>query len=82
MEWWRWVLGGTAALLVLAILALRFDTLKEAPGTTPPMALRTLAPYSVLVPAAFFLALLAPWWIGVIVIAIPGLALLAMAAAS
>ena len=34
LEWWRWVLAGTAALLVVAIFAIRFDKLKNDPGAT------------------------------------------------
>jgi hypothetical protein len=81
MEWWRWISGSVAAVLVLALLALRFDTLKDLPGSSAPKALKKLAPFSLFVPTLFLLALLSPWWIGLIVIAVPGLTLLAMAAA-
>jgi hypothetical protein len=76
MEWWRWVEGGTAALLVLALLAMRFDTLKDQRGSSPRRALQRLPPLGLLVPAAFLLGLLGPWWFGLIVIAVPALVML------
>lgn len=80
VEWWRWVEGGAAAVLVLALLALRFDTLKDRPGWTAPRALRRLLPFVLFVPAVFLVATLGPWWLGLLAIAIPGLAVLVMAA--
>ncbi len=80
MEWWRWVLASVAAVLVLALLALRFDTLKDRPGSSAGRALRTLAPFGALVAVLFLIALISPWWIGAVAVAIPGVALLAMTA--
>jgi hypothetical protein len=76
MEWWRWALAGTSAVLVLAFFAIRFDKLKNDPGATDRSALRKLAPWSLIVPATFLLALLAPWWIGLITVAVPAVMLL------
>jgi hypothetical protein len=82
VEWWRWVLAGSAAALLLALLAMRFDTLKDERNLRPAVALRTLAPWAVLVPVVFVVALVSPWWIGAILLAVPALVLLAMEAAS
>jgi hypothetical protein len=76
LEWWRWVLAGTAALLVVAIFAIRFDKLKNDPGVSQRSALGKLLPWSLVIPVAFLLALLAPWWIGLITVAVPALGLL------
>jgi hypothetical protein len=76
MEWWRWALAGTSALLILAFFAIRFDKLKNDPGATDRSALRKLAPWSLVLPAAFLLALLGPWWLGLITVVVPGVMLL------
>lgn len=76
MEWWRWLAAAGAALFVLAVLAVRFDTLKDVPGATAATALRTLAPYAATVPAVFLLALFGPWWLAAAVVAVPGVVLL------
>lgn len=78
LEWWRWVEATAAAALVAALLLLRFDTLKERMPDR--VAARRLAPLVLVIPAAFAVALLAPWWMGLIVIAIPAIALLTMQA--
>ena len=80
MVWWRWLDASIATGLVVLLLALRLDTLRERLATTE--ALRRLAPWVVVVPVVFLVVLVVPWWLGLILIAIPAVALLAMAAAS
>lgn len=80
MEWWRWPAGALAVLLVLGLLALRFDTLKDLPGWSAGRAIRRLAPLSVLIPVVLLLALLGPWWLALTAALVPGLILLVLAA--
>ncbi|AZI57145.1 hypothetical protein EH165_02165 [Nakamurella antarctica] len=73
--------AATAALLVLVLLLLRLDTLRDRVGWTPMRALRALAPYSAAVPVIVIAVLLTPWWMVLILIAGPALAIAAMALA-
>ena len=82
MQWWSWTLATVAALLVAAMVAMRFDTLKDLRTQTTRSALIKVAPLTILIPIAFVAALLTPWWFGLIVVAVPGLVLLTQAAAS
>ncbi len=60
MQWWKWVEASVAALLVVLLLALRFDTLRDRPDSTAATALRRLAPLALLIPATFLIGLLGP----------------------
>jgi multisubunit Na+/H+ antiporter MnhB subunit len=80
MEWWRWAAAAGATVLVLLILALRFDTLKDRRGGTAALAARRLSPWLLLIPVAVLAAVLGPWWLAAAVVAVPAVTLLAMAA--
>ena len=80
MEWWRWASAAGAAVLVLLLLALRFDTLKDRRGGTAGTAARRLAPWLLLIPALAVAAFVGPWWLAAIVVAVPAVTLLATAA--
>ncbi len=82
MEWWKWIAASTEAILILVLLALRMDTLRDRVGWDGWRAFRVMAPWAVLAPAGFGAVLLLPWWLGLILIAIPALAILAMEMAS
>lgn len=82
MEWWRWAGASVEALLILVLLALRMDTLRDRAGWDGYRAFRVMAPWALLAPAGFVAVLLLPWWMGLILIVIPALAILAMEMAS
>lgn len=82
MQWWRWVAAAVEAGLLVVLLLLWFDTLRETPGWTVARAAQRPAIGSVIVPIGFVLVLLLPLWIGLVLIAIPAIAVFAMALAS
>lgn len=82
MQWWRWVGAAIAAVLLVILLLLWFDTLKERPGWTTARAARPPAIAAIGVPVGFLLVLLLPWWLGLILIAIPAVAIAVMLLAS
>lgn len=82
MQWWRWVASAVEAVLLVILLLLWFDTLKEKPSWSIARAARPPAIGAIAVPIGFLLVLLMPLWIGLILIAIPAFAVLVMALAS
>ncbi|MDQ6659259.1 MAG: hypothetical protein M3Z00_13740 [Actinomycetota bacterium] len=82
MQWWRWLAATVEAALLVVLLLLWFDTLREKPGWTIAKAAQRPAIGSVIVPIGFGLVLLLPLWIGLVLIAIPAIAVGAMALAS
>lgn len=82
MQWWRWVAAAVEAGLLAILLLLWFDSLRETPGWTAARAAKRPAIASVVLPIGFLLVLLPPLWIGLILIAIPAIAVIAMALAS
>lgn len=80
MGWWRWVAASVEAVLLLVLVLLWFDTLRERPGAS--RGSRTALAGAVLIPIGFVVVLLVPLWIGLILIAIPALAVATMALAS
>lgn len=82
MQWWRWVAAGVEAVLLLVLLLLWFDTLRERPGWTVARAARLPAIGALSIPIGFLLVLLLPWWAGLVLIGVPAIAVAAMALAS
>jgi hypothetical protein len=82
MTWWHWVAAAAEAILLLVLVLRWYDTLRERPGWTMRRASRAAALASVAVPIGFVIVLLVPLWIGLILVAIPALAVAAMALAS
>lgn len=82
MQWWRWVAAGVEAALLLVLLLLWFDSLRERPGWTVARAARPPALAALAIPIGFLLVLVLPWWAGVILIGLPAIAVMAMALAS
>lgn len=82
MMWWRWAAAAVEAVLLLVLVLLWYDTLRERPGWTIARATRAAALAAIGVPAGFVVVLLVPLWVGLILVAIPALAVVAMALAS
>ncbi len=82
MEWWRWVAAAVEAVLLVILLLLWFDTLRDRPGWSTARAARPPAIGAVAVPAASALVLIVPLWLGLVLIALPAIAVIAMAVAS
>lgn len=82
MTWWHWVAAAVEAVLLLVLVLLWYDNLRERPGWTMRRATRVAAISAIGVPIGFVVVLLVPLWVGLILVAIPALAVAAMALAS
>ncbi len=82
MMWWQWVTAAVEAILLLLLVLLWYDTLRERPGWTIARASRAAAFAAIVVPVGFVVVLLLPLWVGLILVAIPALAVVTMALAS
>lgn len=82
MEWWRWVAAVAEALLLGILLLLWYDTLRERPGWSWQQAARRPLIGAVSIPIGFLACLFLPWWLVLIILAIPACAVIAMALAS
>ena len=82
MDWWHWVAAGVAALMVLVLVLLRIDTVRERGGPAPSAAWRGHLGWGLAVPVAFAVVLFSPLWLALVIIAVPALAIAVMALAS
>lgn len=82
MTWWHWAAAAVEAVLLLVLVLLRYDTLRERPGWTIPRATRAAALSAIGVPVGFVVVLLVPLWVALILVALPALAIAVMALAS
>ncbi len=82
MEWWRWTAAGVQALLLLVLVLLWYDTLRDRRGWSIHRATRRAAVGAVIIPIGVVAVLLVPLWVGLILIAVPAIAVGAMALAS
>lgn len=82
MEWWRWVAAGVEAVLLIVLLLLWFDTLRDRPGWSVRRAARPPAIGAIAIPLGIVAILLLPWWVGLVLIVVPAIAVTAMALAS
>ncbi len=82
VEWWRWVAASVEALLLLVLVLLWYDDLRERPNWTAFRAGRAAALAGLSVPVGFVIVLLVPLWLGLILIAVPAVVVAAMALAS
>lgn len=82
MDGWHWVAAGVEAGLLLVLVLLRFDTLRDRPGATIRRSSRSALGLAVIIPVGFVLVLLVPLWLGLILIAVPATVVGVMALAS
>jgi len=82
MEWWRWVAASVEALLLLVLVLLWYDGLREKRNWQPSWAARAAGVGLVVVPLGFLVVLLVPLWLGLVLLAIPAVTIAAMALAS
>ena len=79
MDGWHWVGAAIEAVLLLILVLLFYDDLRDRPGWTVARATKWAALSALVIPLAF---LAVPLWIGGILIAIPLIVILVMAMAS
>lgn len=82
MMWWRWTMAGAEALLLTVLVLLVYDWLRERDGIPLARATKITLAIAPIIPLGFLLALLVPLWVGLILIAVPALAVAVMALAS
>jgi hypothetical protein len=82
MDGWHWVAAAVEALLLVVLVLLRYDTLRDRPGRTVAQATRSALKLAVIIPIGFVLVLFVPLWLGLILVAIPAVAVGVMALAS
>ena len=63
--------GGHRAVLLLILVLLWYDTLRDRPGWTIARATKRAAVGAIVIPLGFVLALLLPLWVGGALIAVP-----------
>ncbi|OJV29625.1 MAG: hypothetical protein BGO26_15170 [Actinobacteria bacterium 69-20] len=81
MTWWQWTAAAVEAVLLTILVLLWFDTLRERQW--PARRARHAAGYAaIIIPVGFVVVLMLPLWIALILIAVPALAIVAMALAS
>jgi hypothetical protein len=82
MDGWHWFAAAIEALLLIVLVLLRYDTLRDRKNMTLAQATRSALRLSVIVPVGFVAVLFVPLWLGLILIAVPAVAVGAMALAN
>ena len=82
VDGWHWVGAAVEAVLLLILVLLWYDDLRDRPGWTVGRATKRAALSALAIPVGFLAVLLLPLWIGGILIAIPLIVILVMAMAS
>jgi hypothetical protein len=82
MDGWHWIAASVQALLLAVLVLLRYDTLRDRRDNTMARATRSALWLAVIIPIGFVIVLFVPLWLGLILIAIPAIAVGAMALAN
>ncbi len=78
---WHWAAAILVAVLLLVLVLLWYDSLRERPGWSLARATRRAAPAALVIPVGFVAALLLPLWVGGILVVVPLVTILVMALA-
>lgn len=81
MAWWHFLAAAVEAALLAILVLLWFDVLRERPSWSRRRAARAAGYAAISVPVGFLVVLIVPLWVALILIAVPALAVLAMALA-
>ena len=82
VDGWHWAAAAITAVLLLILVLLWYDTLRERPGWSTARATKNAAVTAIVIPVGFTLALVLPLWVGGALIAVQLLAIGAMALAN
>jgi hypothetical protein len=82
VDWWRWIAAGVELVLLVLLVLLWFDSLRERPGWSIARAARAAALSAVSIPIGVVAVIVLPVWGVALVIAVPAIALATMALAS
>jgi hypothetical protein len=73
MDGWHWIAAAVEALLLVVLVLLRYDTLRDRRDGTMGQATQSSLRLGVIVPLGFVVVLLVPLWLGLILIAVPAI---------
>jgi hypothetical protein len=82
MDGWHALAAAVEALMLVVLVLLRYDTLRDRRDRTLAQATRSAAKWAVIVPVGAVAVLLVPLWVGLILIAVPAIAVGVLALAS
>jgi hypothetical protein len=82
MDGWHVLAAAVEALILIVLVLLRYDTLRDRRDRTLSQATRSAAKWAVIVPIGVVAVLLVPLWVGLILIAVPAIAVGVLALAS
>ena len=71
IDGWHWTAAAILAVLLLVLLLLWYDTLRDRPGWTTARATKHALVGSLVIPVGFVAVLFLPLWMGGVLIAIP-----------
>ena len=71
IDGWHWIAASVVALLLLILVLLWYDTLRDRPGWSMARATRNAALGAIVIPVGFVAALLLPLWVGGVLIVVP-----------
>jgi hypothetical protein len=82
MDGWHVLAAAVEALVLLTLVLLRYDSLRDRRGATLAGATRSALKWAVVVPVGVVAVLLVPLWVGLILIGLPAIVVGVMALAS
>ena len=82
MDGWHALAAAVEALILLVLVLLRYDTLRERRDRSTAQATRSALRWAIIVPVGVVAVLLVPLWIDLILIALPAIVVGVMALAS
>lgn len=82
MDGWHALAAAVEALILIVLVLLRYDTLRDRRDRTLAQATRSALKWAMIVPVGVAAVLLAPLWVGLILIALPAFAVGVLALAS
>ena len=82
MDGWHALAAAVEALLLIVLVLLRYDTLRDRRGTRMSDATRSAARWAVIVPVGVVAVLLVPLWVALILLTVPAIAVGVLALAS
>jgi hypothetical protein len=64
IDGWHWAAAAIVAVLLIILVLLWYDSLRERPGWTTARATKRALVGSIVIPVGFVVALLLPLWVG------------------
>jgi len=71
IDGWHWIAASIVAVLLIILVLLWYDTLRDRPGWVTARATKHALVAALIIPIGFVAALLLPLWMGGVLIAIP-----------